>query len=368
MQGKEYNNPVINPPVNSPDDEITLKELIEKILEFWREIWNKKWWIILCSIPFIVFFGYRAKNAEVTYTAQLTYTLNDGSGSGGALSGILGSFGLGKGGKVNLDKIVELSRSRNIQQKVIFQKIELDTFPGTSDFIANHLIALHELDKTWSNKNKDWTGFRFKHDSIGRFSPDELQALKMLHGKIVGGKKVKNNIFSNGFNEDTGILTISATTADEQLSIAFCNLVYTELKQYYLLNATKGNQTTFEFAEAKSDSIFQAMQAKEYQLARFNDSHRNLTDPGLITQRKIMETELLKLKTMYAEVTKNRELADFTLSAGTPDIEIIDEPIPPLDPNAPSLLIELIKGALLGGLLALSFVLGRKIVLDAMKS
>ena len=81
-----------------------------------------------------------------------------------------------------------------------------------------------------------------------------------------------------------------------------------------------------------------------------------------------METELLKLKTMYAEVTKNRELADFTLSAGTPDISIIDEPIPPLEPMGASLLIELIKGALLGGLLSLSFVLGRKIVLDAMRN
>lgn len=367
MQGKEHNIPVINTPVNSPDDEITLKELIEKILEFWREIWYKKWWIILFSIPFILFFGYRAIKADITYTAQLTYTLNDGSGGGGALSGILGSFGLGKGGKVNFEKIMELSKSRNIQQKVLFAKIELDTFPGKPDYIANHLIVLHKLDEKWSNKNKNWSGFRFKTDSVQAFSTEELQAYKFLYGKVVGGKNIKNPIFANGFNEDTGILTISATTANEQLSIEFCNKVYTELKQYYLTTSVKGNQTTFEFAEAKSDSIFSAMQAKEFQLARFNDSHRNLTDPSMITRRKIMETELLKLKTMYAEVTKNRELADFTLSAGTPDISIIDEPIPPLDPNAPSLLIELIKGALLGGLLALSFVLGRKIVLDSLK-
>ncbi|MBK8547483.1 MAG: hypothetical protein IPL63_08870 [Saprospiraceae bacterium] len=156
--------------------------------------------------------------------------MNEGSGSGGALSGILGSFGLGKGGKINLDKIVELSRSRNIQQKVLFQKLELDTFSGKPDYIANHIIVLHELDKKWSNKNKDWTGFRFKNENISGFSAEELQALKMLHGKIVGGKNVKNNIFSNGFNEDTGILTITATTPVEQLSIEFCKLVYEELK------------------------------------------------------------------------------------------------------------------------------------------
>lgn len=349
------------------EEEVTLKDLIEKILEFWREIWSKKWWIIFFSIPFIVYFGYKAKKTPVTYTAQLTYSLNDGSGGGGALAGILGSFGLGRGGKVNLDKIVELSKSRNIQQKVLFTKIELDTFGGKPDYLANYLIQLHELTKKWSNKDKDWMGFRFTHDSIEKFSLDELSALKMLHGNLVGGKKVKDQIFTNGFNEDTGILTLTATTRNEQLSIDYCNLLYEELKQYYLLNSTQGSVSTFEFAQSKSDSVFSAMQAKEFQLARFNDSHRNLTDPGLLTQKKLMETELLKLKTMYAEVTKNKELADFTLSAGTPEIAIIDEPIPPLEPNMKSLLIELIKGALMGGLIALTFVLGRKIVFDALE-
>ncbi|MBK6362486.1 MAG: hypothetical protein IPF52_02900 [Saprospiraceae bacterium] len=368
MEEKKIQQPQQIYPQYAQDEEITLKEIIAKILEFWSEVWSKKWWIILFSIPFILYFGYKAKKAEITYIAQLTYTLNEGSGSGGALSGILGSFGLGKGGKINLDKIVELSRSRNIQQKVLFQKLELDTFPGKPDIIANHIITLYKLDELWTNKVKNWTGFRFKHGNVSEFSAEELQAFKRLFGKIIGGKNIKNNIFSNSYNEDTGILTLSATTVDEQLSIEYCNLIYNQIKQYYLINSTKGNVSTFEFAEAKSDSIFSAMQAKELQLAKFNDSHRNLTDPSMITRRKIMETELLKLKTMYAEVTKNRELADFTLSAGTPDISIIDEPIPPLEPMGASLLIELIKGALLGGLLSLSFVLGRKIVLDAMRN
>lgn len=349
------------------DDEITLKELIEKLLEFWRELWSKKWWIILITIPFIVYFGYKAKSATVTYTAPLTYTLNDGGGGGGALSGILGSFGLGKGGKVNLERIVALSKSRNIIQKVLFTKIPLDTFAGKNDFIANHIIVLHELDKEWTNKRKDWTGFRFDSDSISHFNPNQLQALKMLYGQVVGGKGVKNNIFSNGFNEDTGILTISANTVDEQLSIEISKLVFEELKTYYTANATKGNRNTFEFVEQKTDSIFALLRAKEFQLSRFNDSHRNLTDPNLLTQRRLIETEILKLKTMYAEVTKNRELADFSLTAGTPDIVIIDEPLPPLDPNAMSLIIELIKGGLLGGLLAVGFFIARKIVNDAMR-
>ncbi len=348
------------------DDEITLKELIEKILEFWRELWAKKWWIIALTIPVIAYFGYKAKKADVTYTAQLTYLLNDGSGGGGALGGILGSFGLGNGGDVNLDRIVELSKSRNIIQKVLFTKVELDTFPGKTDFIANYLIELHELDKEWTNNKKDWTGFRFTSDSIGSFDKNQMAALKMLYGKVVGGKNVKNPIFGNGFNEDTGILTISATTVDEELSILFSNLVYNELKQYYTESSIKGNQNTFEFVEAKTDSVFTLLRNKEFQLSRFNDSHRNLTDPNLLTQKRLLETEILKLKTMYGEATKNRELADFSLASGKPNIAIIDEPLPPLGAKSESFLFALIKGGLLGGLLAAGFFIARKIVVDAM--
>lgn len=349
------------------DDEITLKELIEKILEFWRELWGKKWWIILIAIPFAAYFGYKAKTTKVTYEAKLTYTLNDGSGGGGGLAGILGSFGLGEGGKVNLDKIVELSKSRNIIHKVVFTKIPLDTFQGKNDYIANHIITLYELDKKWSNKRKDWTGFRFRSDSISQFSKDELAGLKMLYGQVIKGDKKDPALFGNSYNEDTGILTMSSNTVNEQLSIEMCNLEYDALKSYYLESATKGSQTTFDYVQNKTDSIFALLRSKEFQLSRFNDSHRNLSDPDLLTQRKLMETEILKLKTMYAEATKNRELADFSLTTGTPDITVIDPPIPPLDAEGESLILSLLKGGLLGSLIAVSFFIARKIVVDAME-
>lgn len=349
------------------EEEITLKELIEKLIEYWKELWSKKWWIILIAIPFIAYFGYKAIKTPVIYEAPLTYTLNEGGSGAGGLSGILGSFGLGKAGKVNLDKIVELSKSRNILHKVLFTSIALDTFGGKEDYIANHLIRLYNFDEEWTTKTQDYTGFTFQSDSIAAFNAKEMKALKMLYGKVVGGKKEKTPVFSNGYSDDTGILTIVSRTVDEELSIAISKLAYDELKAYYVENVSKGNENTFEFVKTKTDSIFSLLRTKEFQLSRFNDSHRNLSDPDLITQRRLLETEILKLKTMYAEVTKNQEIADFSLTTGMPDIAIIDEPFPPLDVQGASLIIELIKGALMGGMLAVGFFIGRKVVLDALK-
>jgi uncharacterized protein involved in exopolysaccharide biosynthesis len=45
----------------------------------------------------------------------------------------------------------------------------------------------------------------------------------------------------------------------------------------------------------------------------------------------------------------------------------IDEAIPPLEPQDSSMLISLIKGCLLGGILGATFVIGRKVVLNALE-
>jgi hypothetical protein len=355
-------------PTNSPyqDDEITLKELIEKVMEFWRELWSKKWWIIALTIPFVVYFGYKAKTTDIKYQASLTYLLNDGGGGGGGISSILGSFGIGKSGKVNMDRIVELSRSRNIMQKMLFTKVALDTLDGKNDFIANHLIELYHLDEQWAKSNPQFEGFRFVSNNIDSFELNALKAFKNVYLKVVGGKGMEDPIFNNGFNEDTGILSMSATTVDDELSIYICNIVYEELKNYYVMSSTKGSQNTFNFVQAKTDSIINILKSKQYQLAKFNDSHRGLTDPNMLVERKILETEISKLTLMYGEATKNFEMADFSLEAGMPDINILDAPIPPLDPIGKSLLMALLTGGLLGGLLSSAFFIGRKIVKDAM--
>lgn len=351
---------------HQPNDELTLKEVIEMLLEYWRELWRKKWWIMLIALLIACFFGNKANKAVPVFNAKLTYLMNDNSSSS-PLSGLLGSFGIGGEDKANLNRVIELSKSMNIIQKVMFSKIAIDSIGSKEDYIANHLIALNHYDELWSNETTDYRGFRFTSDNTDNFDRKELNVMKMLYGQIVGSPSIKDPIFTNTFEKSTGIMTVSAKTIDETLSIEMSKLIFEELRAFYLSNVTKGGQNTLVFTKEKTDSIYNKMQSKEYQLSRFNDSHRNVTDPDLLTKRRLIETELLKLKSMYAELTKNQELADFKLNAGMPEIMIIDAPIPPLALEAPSLIFELIKGTILGGFLAFTFFVGRKIVLDALK-
>jgi uncharacterized protein involved in exopolysaccharide biosynthesis len=144
--------------------------------------------------------------------------------------------------------------------------------------------------------------------------------------------------------------------------------MFEALKRYYIFTTTKGSQSALIFVKQKADSIYALLKTTEFQLNSYNDRNRNATDPSIIAQRKLIETELLKLKTMYGEVTKNEELADFSLTAGTPEIMIIDAPISPLEAQVLTLTKAIIMGLLAGLIAGVFFFTFRKLLLDALRT
>lgn len=346
--------------------EVTFREIIEKAGEFFQEYWRYKLWIILVAVLLGSFFAYRAQLAPVRYTAKLTYTLNDGKAGGGALSGILGSFGIGGVSKVNLEKLVSLSLSRNLIQKMLFTKVALDTFGGKEDYIANHLMALHQFRKAWSEDAPGLENWAFTHDSIENFQETELWVLKKLVSEVTGSKDISHPIFSSTFDATTGMLTMSASTVDEQLAIEICRTVFADLRAFYISTNQQSQQSTIKYAMVKTDSVFHQLKSREYALSRFNDTHRNLQDMQVMTERRLLEAEILKLKTLYAEATKNKELAEFSLnSGGVPDMLLIDEPLMPLDSDFQPWWLAAIKGMLVGTFAMLLLFSFRKMVKDA---
>ena len=352
---------------NSKNDAYTLRDLLLFLYSYLKELWLKKWWITLLIAVSVGFMVHKAQKDVILYKADLTYILNQTNSNFGAISGLLGSFGLNRSANVNLDKVVELSKSKRIIHDVLFTKIQIDTFGYKSDFVINHLIALYPKlfqAEEYLNTTKS---YHFKHDSINLFNQDQLQLLKDIYGKFVGSGNMKDPVYVNGYSADTGILTISVTSPSESLSIQLCKLIFEKLKHFYILSNTSGNLAALNFVQQKSDSIYTKLRATEFQLTTFNDQNRNVIDPAIIAKRKLIETELLKLKTMYGEVTKNEELADFSLTAGTPEILIIDAPIAPLDIEVLTLPKAIIIGFLAGLIVGVFFFVFRKLLLDTLR-
>ncbi len=348
------------------EDEITLKELILKLQEFYREVVSHWKLVILITVPFVLFFLFRAFTTPATYPASLTFMVNEdeGGGIGGAMA-ILSQFGFGGGGgggKYNLEKILQLSKTRKIVQSALFNKT---TINDNHDYIANHLIDLYDYHEAWEESEIGLKNFKFTHVEIDRFNLTENAALKTLHSKVIGGENVEG-IFSTGINEEAGIMNFKVNSESPDFSISLVNNLYNHLDTFYTEKTIEKQQSTYDLVREKVDSIQNELNAKEGRLAKLKDSSRNIYTNTDNLRESRLGRDVQVLSIMYGEALKNLEIADFSLKNKTPFIQLIDAPIPPINPIGESKLKAIILGGFLGGFLAIGFIIGRKIFRDAM--
>ena len=352
---------------NFQEDEITLKELILKLREYWRELWKHWMIIVLISFPFALYMLVKAWTTPAIYPAALTFMVDEDEGTNiSAFSGILGQFGLGGAarGKYNLDKILEISRSRRVIQMALFSKV---TIENKHDYLANHIIKAFDLHKKWKKDTSGLNGFLFTHDDAEEFKKTENRALKSVLG-ILNGSKKNPGIYKTSYDENTGIMRLEIDGPTEAVSIHFIDTLFNRLSTYYVEKSIEKAQATYSIVKSKTDSISLALSSAEYQLANFIDRTRNVLSmrEGRLQEERLTN-HVTRLQLMYGEALKNLEIAEFSLKNKEPFIAMIDNPLPPIKPLKKSKLIELIKGGILGVFLGIAFVVGRKIYRDTMQ-
>ena len=293
-----------NPTPYYADDEITLKELILKLQEYWRYLWARKWYLIGAGLLMAVLFVGRAYLKPTTYTASLTFMVNedDGGNLGGAAA-ILGQFGLGGGAasEYNLDKIVSLARSRRIVQEALFERVEIKE---ENDYLANHLIRIYDWHEAWE-KDTLLQGFLFTRDSLPAFSRKEKRVLQSMYGQVVGNPDENiEGLLSASYQEETGILSLRAKTEQEQLSIVLAEVLYDRLSTFYIRQSTEKQQITVGNLQERSDSVEQLLEQKEYQLAQLRDNSQGfqLRRDQLREQRLRREVQVMTI--LLGEILK----------------------------------------------------------------
>lgn len=349
------------------EDEITLKELILKVKEFFQEVLKNWMLIVLITIPFVLYFFYQTYNIPNTYPATLTFMLNEDKGSSiGGLGGLAASLGFGSGGnsEYNLDKMHSLLKSRNIIQRAIFEKT---TINKENNFVANHLIKMYDFHELWKEDVTGLNNFVYTHNKIEEFNRIEYRVLKILYGKLIGSED-KKGILGSSINDETGVMSMYLEANNEELSIKLLKILFENLSDFYVNKTIEKQKLTFEITKQKVDSIRQVMNDYQFQLLKIKDTQRN----SILYQSKAKELtikrELQALTLGYGEALKNQEIANFALKSKTPFIQPIDLPIPPLSSSKDSRVYKknLIIGGFLGSFLAIIFIIGRKVIRDAM--
>lgn len=357
-----------NTNVQIQEDEITLKELILKSKDFFFEAVRSWKLILLLSVLFSAFMLYRAITEPVTFDATLSFMINEDEGNSlGAMGGLLGSIGIGVGGgsKYNLEKMLQLSRTRRIVQEILFEKIKIK---DKEDFIANHIIDIYQFHDKWKDDTTGLKNFVFANNNFDQFKRFENKALKSVFRKVVGNPTLDIiGLLYSDISDETGIMKLKVSSESEKLSIDMVKIVYEKLSGFYIDKTIEKQQTTYTIVKAKVDSIRTLLQQSEYALADFKDSSLSLISKKAKLRELQLEAKIRMLYGMLAESTKNYEIADFSLKNKTPIIQIIDSPIAPIKPKQESKPKAIIIGAIIGGFIGLIYVFGRKIIRDAMK-
>ncbi len=355
--------------INRHDEEISLKQVIIKAKQYSLLLWEN-WKIILISAAiFGALSVWYALSRPITYSAKLTFMINENesaSGVGGGAASILGALGMGGQNEFNLDKIIALSKSDKIIHTTLLSKGLVN---GKVDFFGNHLAeAIDVRNIEWKNSKlmANWAGF--KSDSIAGFALQDLNALKFLTSKLVGGLAGSQGLMNSSYDKESSIMMLKITSPSEDFTINFLEKLFESLSDFYVEKSVQKEKSTFDIITRKVDSIRAVLSGKEMAQAAFQDSHYGLLSERPKVPQKRLGRDVNVLNVMYAEAVKNAEMADFALKNRTPFVQPIDRPLRPISPEKAKWKNYLLLGIFIGTILSMLWVIGRKMIQDTMNS
>lgn len=334
---------------------MSLKEILAAAKEYWLEIRRNRRLIAYITAGITALMLVLAYTSKPTYTATLTFMVDDGSDGSSSATTLLSAFGLGKPATQNLDKIVALSKSRKIITDALFTK---DTINGQVDFYANHFIREYNFQKEkWADKPA-LKNFFFTSGDETKFDRNANAALLTIYNMLIGGKEP--GIFTPSYVNASGILSLQIVCTNEALAQGFIKVLFQNLSEYYILSNIEKEQATYDLVKMQTDSLRRVVRSKAYGAARFTDQNTGL----LFSYNQMPGTEMAQegqfAAEVYAKTLANLALADYALKDNRPYVMPLDYPIVPLPSTRSSLVLNLVIGLVLGGILGAGFVAGRK--------
>jgi hypothetical protein len=312
--------------------ELQEKNSITEIINQIKYLWNIfiSHWIIIISISIILATGGLLYSifSKPNFIGTLEFALDeDANNSMGSLGSLASQFGLSLGGDNSglfgkSDNIIELFQTRNIISKVLLTEV---TINNKKKLLINHYIDFNNLMAKWKSDDK--------LKDLGYFQPN-TKNLSRLQDSVITliYQDITENLMDvSKPNKKTNIISVTITSKDEQFSKLFVENISKVVSDFYINYKTKKAKDNISILQNRADSVKNILYQKEYELANFKDKNQNLIkNESYLTQARLQrDVEILDI--MNSEIIKNLELAKLTLLHNTPLIQIVDNPVLPLE-------------------------------------
>ena len=326
-------------------DEISLKELLLKIKE-WHHYLLSKWKVIFLFgfIGALLGLGYSIYK-KPTYTASITFALEEGGGSGGGVLSLASQFGfdLGTsgGGAFAGSNLIELFKSRSMVEKTLLSPVK---YNKKTISLAEMYLEINDIRKEW-DKNPKLKNIQFLPETKRKY-------FTRVHDSILG--RMYSTIVSTQLavaqkDKKVDVISIDVVSNHELFSKFLCEALAKEVSTFYVETKTKKARQNLEILQHQTDSVRGALNGAITSVAVSTDNTFNL-NPALNVRRAPTAKRQFDVQANTAiltEIVKQLELAKVTFRKETPLIQVIDKPILPLEKKR----FGKAKGILIGGFL-----------------
>jgi hypothetical protein len=345
-----------NQPQIDPSDEISLAELWIKAQSVVASLWRFKFLIAAVGLAFAVGGYFKVKLAKPSYTASLTFALEQG-GSASGLSGLASQFGfaLGNSGGDGLggDNLLTLMKSRRIVEEVLLSRVFVE---------GDSIILINQYVSTNSKLKAKWNKFGIKPiDPQKCCSPSQDSAIGWIVKRVT-----EKSLAVAKVDKKQSFVTVTYEGHDEVFTGAFVELLTAKSTDFYVQTKMANAHANISKLEQRVDSVSAELQAAMvgYSAAQDQNSFTVQTTAKVPTMQKQMKVTMLT--TLYGELVKNLELSKTMSAREEPLITIIDRPHYPLRVRESKLKSAAI-GGVLGVFLTLLFLGGRAFLSDLNK-
>jgi uncharacterized protein involved in exopolysaccharide biosynthesis len=346
-----------------PDnDEISIKELIIKIKE-WVAYLKTKWKLIIAisAIGGIIGFVF-ASFQKPTYKAVMTFVLDEAQGGGG-MSGAMGlasTFGIdlgggGGGGLFTSSNILELMKSRLVIEKTLLNAVPYNNNGKIENIsLAEYYIRINELREAWSKK-PEFKDIQFAPTADrSHFSLQQDSILQTISGSIV-----KNNLIIAQKDKKVSIISIEVKTENQIFSKLFCEQLAKETSDFYIETKSKKARFNVDILQKQTDSIRAELNGAITGVASAMDNVFNLntalTSRAAPSKRK--QVDVQANTAILTQLVAQLELAKVNLRKETPLIQVIDQPILPLEKDKFGRLKSLLFSGILAGFFTILYLI-----------
>jgi hypothetical protein len=282
-----------------------------------------------------------------TYTARLTFVVEESKSSGGSLASALsGQFGLdigsltGGSGILAGDNVLELLKSHSLIKKTL-----LTPYNDTGNYsLADQYTEEYGWKENWKNSSKVGKEISFPSNKK-QFSRLEDSLLQLVIKKIS-----EDELSITKPDKKLGFFELLITTKDEKFSQLFSERILKITTDFYVETKTRRLRGNVDRLERRADSLAMLLNRKTYSAADANlmllDGNPAFAAPSVSAEISARDKTMQSL--IYSEIVKNLEISKTALIQETPTVQVVDSPEIPLKKNKWSKLIFTIIGFLIG--------------------